>query len=217
MRQSRALLYVGLVLAFIGIVGMIATGTLVSIDSAGEAGRRRFEPGFGPRDFRPRFDRPDDTSRDGDRDGDRQNGGGTTDTAGFTSDGQRIYYTGVGGNGPIAIEWDPGFGLGGMMGRRGRRGFVPMGCVRCHREDGRGGPLGMMGAGVNVPDIRYKTLTSEREENGETVEPWDDEDIARAVRDGVEPNGDRLNPLMPRWEMDDTDMSDTIDYLKELD
>lgn len=191
MRNGKTPLYIGLSLTFIGIVGMLVTGALVSADLAGESR----SPGFQP----------------------RQDGRVTTDTVGFTSNGQRIYYTGVGRNGPISVEWDPGYGSGGMMRRQGRRGFARMGCVRCHREDGRGGRLGMMSGGIEAADIRYETLSSPHEDEGERVAGWSDEDIARAVRKGLEPDGEKLNDFMPRWDMGDDDMNDTLDYLKELD
>jgi len=64
-----------------------------------------------------------------------------------------------------------------------------------------------------TPDIRYSTLTGPHEASA----GWTDAQIARAVREGVEPDGEELDPMMPRWDMDETDMRDIINYLKELD
>ena len=129
----------------------------------------------------------------------------------FTSGGQRIYYTGLDDNGdPI-----PRNGAGSRM--MGGRMMLNAACVDCHREDGRGGTIGMMMRGVQVPDIRYSTLTSPHSEGNETEPGWTRDDIARAIRDGVEPNGQVLRAPMPRWHMTDAQVRDVIDYLKELD
>lgn len=135
---------------------------------------------------------------------------------GFATNGERIYYTGVGHSGPIQIEWRPAGRFGGMMSGRGGAGPAGVGCVACHGQDGRGGPLGMM-SDVRSADIRYESLTSPHaDETESTVLGWTDADIARAIREGMEPDGEALNPVMPRWKMDDTDMTDLIGYLKEL-
>ncbi len=126
----------------------------------------------------------------------------------FTSIGQQIYYTGADANGPI-----PRTIAGGAM------GFGMMGngaCAGCHGEDGRGGRFGMMFGAIDVPDIRYSTLNAVRSDGGVTVAAWSDRDIARAIRDGIEPDGQALKAPMPRWAMTDSDMADVIAYLKEL-
>jgi cytochrome c oxidase subunit 2 len=128
----------------------------------------------------------------------------------FSSNGQRIYYTGTDANGsiPRSVAGSGFMGMG-MMG-----GVV---CVGCHGEDGRGGRIGMMSGTIEVPDIRYSTLTTTRSEAGTTIPAWTEADIARAIRDGIEPGGQRLQAPMPRWDMTDGDVSDVIAYLKELD
>lgn len=195
--RNKGLLIAALVTVGVGLIGGIATtaflGRIDSDDLSGDGGRRR------PRD--------------------------RGELSGYSSNGERIYYTGVGHDGRITVEWDPSRSFGGGMmggrGGRGRRGTIGMGCVRCHRADGRGGVLGMMGGLTEAPDIRYSTLTRAVPETGEdetaTVDAgWTDADIARAITEGLEPDGERLDPLMPRWQMDGIDMRDTIDYLKEL-
>lgn len=127
----------------------------------------------------------------------------------FSSSGQRIYYTGADANGPIPRTLAGGGFMGfGMMGDAA--------CVDCHGEDGRGGSVGMMYGAFDIPDIRYATLTTSRSEEGTTVPAWTDADIVRSIRDGIEPNGERIKAPMPRWSMTDADMSDVIAYLKEL-
>lgn len=74
----------------------------------------------------------------------------------------------------------------------------------------------MMFATVDIPDIRYSVLTVARTDDGTTTPAWTDADIARAIRDGVEPDGQHLKAPMPRWAMSDADISAVIAYLKEL-
>lgn len=129
--------------------------------------------------------------------------GGTN--LGYTTPGQQIYFTGIGHGGQLI----PRQGGLGMMGAGG--------CANCHGPDGRGGRVAvMMGGGIEVPDIRYSTLTSPRSDEGTTEPAWTEAEIATAIRDGREPNGKSLKAYMPRWQMDDQDMADTIAYLKEL-
>jgi cytochrome c oxidase subunit 2 len=127
----------------------------------------------------------------------------------YSSSGQRIYYTGANTQGPIPRTVAGGAIAGfGMMGNAA--------CVGCHGQDGRGGRVGMMSGSVVIPDIRYSTLTSARSEGTATLPPWTDADIARAIREGIEPDGNRLVAPMPRWAMTDADVKDLIAYLKEL-
>ena len=135
--------------------------------------------------------------------------GGPAPPGSFSSPGQRIYYTGADAAGPIPRTIAGGGFMGpGMMGN--------VVCANCHGEDGRGGRVGMMFGSVDIPDIRYSTLTTARSEGTATIPAWTDADIARAIRDGVEPNGQPLKSPMPRWSMTEADMTDVIAYLKEL-
>ena len=137
-------------------------------------------------------------------------GGWVAGSGDYPTLGERIYYTGYGEDGQIPRSMTGGRvrGAGMMMGAA---------CVDCHREDGRGGRLTMMmGRSIDVPDIRYSALTSSHEENGDTEPGWTDSEIAEAIRNGVEPNGQQLRAPMPRWDMTDTEVEAVIDYLKEL-
>ncbi len=135
--------------------------------------------------------------------------GGSSPAGTFASTGQQIYYTGATDSGPIPRTVAGGGMTGvGMMGN--------MACVDCHGEDGRGGRVGMMFGSVDIPDIRYSTLSVTHSEEGTTHPAWTDSDIARAIRDGVEPDGESLKAPMPRWAMTDAEVADVISYLKEL-
>jgi len=64
-------------------------------------------------------------------------------------------------------------------------------------------------------------LTSEEHgeggEEGMEHEPYTDEDIKRAITEGIEPDGEPLDWPMPRWTMSDEDLDDLIEFLKTLD
>ena len=59
-----------------------------------------------------------------------------------------------------------------------------------------------------APDIRYQSLKAE----GMT-----DRDIKRAIRDGIDEEGNELSPIMPRWQMNDEELQAIIAYLKSLE
>ncbi|WP_321417782.1 cytochrome c [uncultured Methanomethylovorans sp.] len=116
----------------------------------------------------------------------------------FDSNGETIYYTGFNETGKrIATSYGPQwfYTHGG-------------GCVNCHSADGKGGVPVMMGYTVPA-DITYASLT--------TIEnpPYTDA-IKTAIRDGLDPSGESLSPTMPRWQMSDKDLNDTLQYIKTL-
>jgi len=90
------------------------------------------------------------------------------------------------------------------------------GCASCHGLDGRGGYWVMMSTEV-APDIRYSHLTEDEHAEDEGHPPYDDESMARAIREGLNPAGEPLSRPMPRWDLSDRDMADLIDYLRMLD
>lgn len=111
--------------------------------------------------------------------------------------GEQIYYTATGSGGrPIPYA-------------RGARFLAMMGgsCVNCHGEDGKGG-FPIMMTSEEAPDIRYQSLKAE----GMT-----DRDIERAIRDGIDEEGNELSPIMPRWQMNDEELQAIIAYLKSLE
>jgi len=137
-------------------------------------------------------------------------GGGTYDKGSYASNGERIYYLG--------IDCDEQR----LRFRGGPHWLRTMGgsCINCHGPDGKGGMPVMMG--THIPgDIRYSALISgehhgdEKDEEGE-VHAYTDEDIKRAIREGIEPSGERMDRTMPKWNMSDEDLNGLLEYLKEL-
>ncbi len=119
----------------------------------------------------------------------------------YSSDGERIFLSGVGTDGrEIARSTSNVSGGSGMMGGGG--------CGSCHGADGRGTTIRVMGGTtIETPDITYDELI----EHGFT-----DATIAVAIRDGVHEKGEQMDAAMPRWQMSEADVNATIAYLKVL-
>jgi hypothetical protein len=141
---------------------------------------------------------------------------GTAWAAGsFSSNGQRIYFTGTSAQGtPITYRGGPEMGM--MMGGR-------LACVSCHGTDARGGEHTMHMEVMDAPDIRWFVLAGhhhhEEEGNVESEQEhhhdeYSFEDIKNAVEYGKHPDGEKLRSAMPRWKMGDADLRDLMVYLK---
>ncbi len=98
-------------------------------------------------------------------------------------------------------------------------------CVNCHRPSG----LGTVEGRTVIPPITAKylfaqgVLIASHTEEGHHLDrstagrsPYTDATLARAIRDGIDPDGRKLDYLMPRYKLDDTTMSSLIAYLKQL-
>jgi hypothetical protein len=97
-------------------------------------------------------------------------------------------------------------------------------CVNCHRRSG----LGSSEGNIAIPPIAGPYLFTPRGTSLERLgvpvvdtarinhEPYTDESLARAIREGVGANGRPLNYLMPRYPLDAAAMSALIDYLKGM-
>lgn len=125
----------------------------------------------------------------------------------FSTLGEQIYITGRGENGRfIPFIYGPGW-------LRMRGG----GCASCHGVDGRGGIPIMMSNKI-APDIRWKVLAEEEhKEPGEEHPPYDEKLVKRAITEGLDPAGEPLSYVMPRWQMNTKELNAIVDFLKELD
>ena len=142
-------------------------------------------------------------------------GQGRYSSKSYSSNGERIYFTGISKRGVIPLRGGPGW-----------LRMHASGCASCHGEDGHGGLRVMMSDEV-TPDITYKALTEEeegsldtardKEEGEEKHPPYDDKLIKQAVTQGLNPAGEPLDWTMPRWNMSDEDFEDVLNFLKELD
>lgn len=78
-------------------------------------------------------------------------------------------------------------------------------CAACHGQNGAGGfhlPDGAVSA-----DLRHKALVSEQKH------PYTIALLERAISTGVDNDGDKLDPVMPRWRMSKTDLHDVAEYV----
>jgi hypothetical protein len=130
--------------------------------------------------------------------------------------GERLYRQGVLPSGkPLVAE---------------REGAEPMqgqaaACVNCHLRSG----LGTLEGRHLIPPITAKylfrpvsagaaaTTQPSTNERGPLRSRYSAATLARAIREGIDPDGRRFDYLMPRYLLDEESMSATIDYLRHLD
>lgn len=89
-------------------------------------------------------------------------------------------------------------------------------CVGCHGSDGRGRREG----GVRPPDITWRRLSApygQKLPGGRRHPAYGEASFARALSEGVDPAGNRLDPAMPRFVMSQRDMASLIAYIKRLE
>jgi mono/diheme cytochrome c family protein len=130
----------------------------------------------------------------------------------YSSNGERIYFTAASENGtPIRAT--------GMMHE------MKYACSDCHGPGGKGKTVNTMMGHVIAPDIRYKTLTvvdhhhdegGSEHEHGEEHPPYTDKTIKQAITEGINPAGEELNRMMPRWKMSGKDLDNLIEHLKTM-
>jgi ABC-type branched-subunit amino acid transport system substrate-binding protein len=89
-------------------------------------------------------------------------------------------------------------------------------CINCHGADGRGADDY---EGIAPLDINWYALSGagEHQHSQRSHAAFDERTFARAVSDGVDPNGNELDLSMPRYNVADEDMADLIAYLKVMD
>ncbi|MEO8315982.1 MAG: c-type cytochrome [Pseudomonadota bacterium] len=137
-------------------------------------------------------------------------GGAETDRA----IGQRIYREGILPSGkPMA-----GMAPAGVL-RTGKDAA----CIACHRRSGFGTAEGsFVIRPITGPDLyqtRVVTAANPRiaHQLGKPLRPaYDDAALARAIRDGVDITGRNMQGMMPRYALDDREMTALLTYLKTL-
>ncbi|MBW1710613.1 MAG: c-type cytochrome [Deltaproteobacteria bacterium] len=128
--------------------------------------------------------------------------------------GEKIYMTGYNTQGrKIPVKWGPHWLY--MHGG---------GCLACHGEKGKGGKYPHM-CSVKSPAITYKSLFGSGHTHGSDTEKGHKEEeheytfngLRKTLEQGIEPDGELLNPCMPRWKFEDQDFRDLVAYLMFLD
>ncbi|MBT37708.1 MAG: hypothetical protein CL938_04070 [Deltaproteobacteria bacterium] len=107
-------------------------------------------------------------------------------------------------------------------------------CVECHQKSGLGWSEGgtvpppLNSSALYSPRRRGMQLDKEEADEGLRVAyrsasvdsagrpAYNEESLARAIRDGIDSAGRSLDPMMPRYQLDDSEMASVIEYLKTL-
>jgi len=128
--------------------------------------------------------------------------------------GKRIYRQGLLPSGqPVraTVQYDAPF--------TGRQ----LSCVSCHRRSGLGsseGPVGIpaiSGAYLFQPREVRRTSVYQTSVKGPGTRPaFTNDTLKRAIRDGLDPSGRVLDPVMPRYNLDDEALEHLVAYLKTL-
>jgi len=90
-----------------------------------------------------------------------------------------------------------------------------MPCAGCHGLDGRGKPEG----GINPTVLTWETLTKPyglTHPNGRKHPAYTERALGLAITRGIDPGGNKLLNVMPRYVMSREDMADLIAYLQLL-
>ncbi|BAX60316.1 hypothetical protein BSFP_031750 [Burkholderia stabilis] len=130
--------------------------------------------------------------------------------------GEAIFQRGILGSGaPLEAVHQDGVRLQGAAAA----------CINCHRRSG----LGSKEGNNTIPPITWRYLVHPRAQTAEDLdipyvpgmrtdrEPYTEERLARAVRDGIDSEGRPLGRLMPQYALGDADMAALTGYLKRLD
>ncbi len=98
-------------------------------------------------------------------------------------------------------------------------------CETCHRRSG----MGSLEGGIVATPITGRFLFHAKDDHPLALldisaarnitkisEPYTEESFAKAVREGIKVNGKTLNPLMPKYALNDTEIKAVSAYLKQL-
>lgn len=128
----------------------------------------------------------------------------------FSSNGEMLYFTGRSASGATMVS---------QGGNPHRMMMGAGGCVDCHGTDRNGGRLWPT-FWQTAPAITASALTGDHGEDGygqygHWHEAYGPETLARAITDGLRPDGSILGSGMPRWAMPANDLSDLVSFLFE--
>jgi ABC-type branched-subunit amino acid transport system substrate-binding protein len=102
-----------------------------------------------------------------------------------------------------------------LDGGTSRVAAAAMPCASCHGNDGRGRPEG----GATPSDITFESLRRAYRvttASGRVHGPYDDRTLRRAIEQGVDSSGNRLDALMPRYSIASNDLRALLAYMKRL-
>jgi len=127
--------------------------------------------------------------------------------ASFSSNGERLYFTGVSADGNT-IHPEPTSSFSNHMVRA---------CASCHGAERQGGIRMMPFFWIKSPALTRQALFAKagHDEGHGDHESYNAVSLARAIRQGIDPSGEVLDGSMPRWHLSDTDMEDLTDFLQQ--
>jgi hypothetical protein len=117
--------------------------------------------------------------------------------------GERSFDTGVGVNGQPIVRTG-GYGM-----------MMSSGCASCHGYDGLGRVMMMF----TTPNVTYANLTDPAgmvDPDGRRGPTFTDDQIRRAITQGIDADGSTLSTVMPRWQLSDQDWADLLLFMKSL-
>ena len=88
----------------------------------------------------------------------------------------------------------------------------PAACQTCHQRSG----LGTVEGKAWTPPVAGRLLFAGRGSGVRLRPPYDDETLARALREGLDVAGRPLDPLMPRYDLSPSELSALAAYLRGL-
>ena len=121
--------------------------------------------------------------------------------------GRTLYRDGIGlEGGPVSATVQGDVAVTGTM----------LACVGCHKRSGLGTSEGGARAIPVTAAALFAPLSERRASLTRSRPAYTDESLARSIRDGIAVDGLVLDPLMPRYSLNDADMTALIAYLHTL-
>ncbi|WP_079203549.1 cytochrome c [Pseudomonas sp. CC6-YY-74] len=121
----------------------------------------------------------------------------------FSSNGERIYFTGRSQSG-TAISFS-----GGNMHAQGHQG----GCVSCHGENRQGGRRMYPMFWLKTPPLTADALFDAHDQGHGDHDAYTLDALKVAITQGKDPSGKEMDTSMPRWSMGEEDLNDLVTFL----
>lgn len=122
--------------------------------------------------------------------------------ASFSSEGERLYFTGVSSSGERIRP------VGGNHHMQMHGG----GCATCHGSEKEGGAIMWPRFWVMAPALTDGALQSEHDD-GHNHASYDESSLKQAIVNGIGPDGEPLHATMPRWKMSEESLNALVHYL----
>ena len=122
----------------------------------------------------------------------------------YSSNGERIYLTGQSNRGTQIRA------VGGHHHMQMHGG----GCATCHGEDREGGASMWPWFWKTTPALTPAALQgNDHEDDGHSHPSYTRQSLKRAIIEGINPEGETLDALMPRWVLAAEDLDDLVNFL----